>query len=234
MPRTPKAYQELRDERRGALLRAATLVFAERGFARTKISEIATLAGVSHGLVYNYFASKEAIFDEILTDLMQARREPLDRILVQDSGQTVFEQICALTKEQLALLTQPEHQTHQLVVQAMMQGGVPEYIVRKLESHIASTQQLFCDWVVRGQKEGSIDKSQPAQVLTSAFFALLRGLWIKPISKHTVLFATTNCEVIMRLLAVTPDRSSKLKAPKLQKNKAAATRARAKLLKVES
>ncbi len=233
MPRTPQANQDLRDERRGELLRAAALVFAKRGFARTKISEIATLAGVSHGLVYNYFASKEAIFDEILEDLMHARRAPFERILVED-GQSAFEQIRALTEEQLVLLAQPELHTHQLVVQAMMQGGVPDYIVRKLERHIASTHRLFCGWVVRGQAEGSIDASQPPDMLTSAFFALLRGLWIKPISKAAVPFAVTNSDVIMRLLAVTHDRNPKLQAPKNQKKKAAATRARAKTRKVKS
>jgi AcrR family transcriptional regulator len=41
---------------------AALQVFAERGFAATKLDEVAKRAGVSKGTVYLYFDSKEALF----------------------------------------------------------------------------------------------------------------------------------------------------------------------------
>lgn len=201
MPRTPEANQDLRDERRTELLHAAAKVFAQKGFVRTKISDIAKLAGVSHGLVYNYFSSKEAIFDEILEQVMCARRAPFERGLVANSEKTVFSQIQELADLQLAHIAEPQAHTQQLVVQAMMQGGVPEYIVRKLERHIVGIQKKFCGWIELGQAEGSIDRNQSAEVLTAAFFALFRGLWIRPITKTAFPYTKTSSDVVMRLLA---------------------------------
>lgn len=48
-------------EKRPAILSAARAVFLEKGYAETRMSEIAARAGVAVGTVYLYFASKESI-----------------------------------------------------------------------------------------------------------------------------------------------------------------------------
>ncbi|MFD7057194.1 TetR family transcriptional regulator [Streptomyces mirabilis] len=48
--------------RRAAILEAARDAFAERGFAKTTIRDIARRAGVTHGLVIRHFGSKEQLF----------------------------------------------------------------------------------------------------------------------------------------------------------------------------
>lgn len=48
--------------RRAAILQAARSAFAERGYAKTTIREIARRAGVTHGLVIRHFGSKEQLF----------------------------------------------------------------------------------------------------------------------------------------------------------------------------
>ncbi|GHE43553.1 MULTISPECIES: TetR/AcrR family transcriptional regulator [Streptomyces] len=47
---------------RADILRAARETFAERGYARTTLREIARRAGVTHGLITRHFASKERLF----------------------------------------------------------------------------------------------------------------------------------------------------------------------------
>jgi len=61
-PLCPKARQRRKDARPGELMSAALKVFAERGFAATRLEEVAQRAGVSKGTVYLYFESKEALF----------------------------------------------------------------------------------------------------------------------------------------------------------------------------
>src|SRR5687768_6727735 len=78
MPRSPKDNQEIRDARREELLRAAARVFAKKGFAHAKISDIAAEAGLSHGLVYHYFDSKEAVFAAIIDSMMSHVDAELD------------------------------------------------------------------------------------------------------------------------------------------------------------
>lgn len=47
---------------RQSLLDAATELFAERGYSRTTVRDIATRAGVNQALLFRYFGSKEALF----------------------------------------------------------------------------------------------------------------------------------------------------------------------------
>lgn len=61
-PLCPKSRQRRKDARPGELMTAALQVFAERGFAATRLEEVAQRAGVSKGTVYLYFESKEALF----------------------------------------------------------------------------------------------------------------------------------------------------------------------------
>ena len=55
--------------RRAQILDAATRVFAEKGFHRATIREIATVAGVADGTIYNYFANKSALLLGLLDRL---------------------------------------------------------------------------------------------------------------------------------------------------------------------
>jgi AcrR family transcriptional regulator len=54
------------DQRRQDILNAAVQVFGEKGFHKTKIQDIAMLAGVAHGTVYRYFSSKSELAIEII------------------------------------------------------------------------------------------------------------------------------------------------------------------------
>jgi AcrR family transcriptional regulator len=66
----PKARQRRKDARPGELMTAALQVFAERGFAATKLDEVAKRAGVSKGTIYLYFDSKEALFKAAVESAM--------------------------------------------------------------------------------------------------------------------------------------------------------------------
>lgn len=52
--------------RPGEIVEAARHAFIERGFSETRIDDIAARAGVSKGLVYVYFPSKEALFEAVV------------------------------------------------------------------------------------------------------------------------------------------------------------------------
>ena len=58
MPRTREQFEEIRKNTKHLILENALELFAERGFKGTSISDIAKAAGVSKGLAYNYFKSK--------------------------------------------------------------------------------------------------------------------------------------------------------------------------------
>ncbi len=79
----PPVKRQARAERtRAALLRGAREVFEERGFLDAKISEICERAGVAYGSFYTHFADKDAVFAELIDQMLGSlldvmRAEPL-------------------------------------------------------------------------------------------------------------------------------------------------------------
>lgn len=68
-PRTKQQFADLRTDRRQAILDAALTVFANHGYHSASVSMIAKEAGVSKGLMYNYFESKEQVLLTLVNDL---------------------------------------------------------------------------------------------------------------------------------------------------------------------
>src|SRR6266487_4053523 len=63
--------------RRNQILDAATKVFAEKGFHRSTIKDIAKVAGIADGTIYNYFENKTAL----LMGLLDRLNETEDRAM---------------------------------------------------------------------------------------------------------------------------------------------------------
>src|SRR5689334_5862907 len=61
-------------DRSREVVQAALKLFVERGFAATKLEDVARAAGVSKGLPYLYFRSKEGLFKAVIAE---AILEPL-------------------------------------------------------------------------------------------------------------------------------------------------------------
>lgn len=71
MPRTKERNKEIREKTRTLILNASLKLFAEKGFHATSMSDIANAAGVSKGLAYNYFDSKQHIVEAIFQNLLE-------------------------------------------------------------------------------------------------------------------------------------------------------------------
>ena len=65
-PRTEQQFEEIREARRKEILDTAMELFAIEGFDKTSISKIAQKAGISKGLLYNYFSGKEDLIKTII------------------------------------------------------------------------------------------------------------------------------------------------------------------------
>lgn len=63
--------------RRAQILDAAAQVFAERGFHRTTIRDVAKAAGIADGTIYNYFENKTALLLGVLDRLNDAERQAI-------------------------------------------------------------------------------------------------------------------------------------------------------------
>ena len=65
-PRTKQQFTEIREIKKKLILDTALELFSSEGYHSTSISRIASVAGISKGLLYNYFESKEDLIKTII------------------------------------------------------------------------------------------------------------------------------------------------------------------------
>lgn len=80
----PAAARPVIADKREAIMRAATKIFARNGYFNSKVADIAREAGVADGTVYLYFKSKEeilrSIFERGVREAIEGGREQLARL----------------------------------------------------------------------------------------------------------------------------------------------------------
>jgi AcrR family transcriptional regulator len=65
---TDRSIAPLATDRRRLILDAAVRVFARGGYHGSRVGDIATEAGVAHGLLYHYFASKDEVLETVFRE----------------------------------------------------------------------------------------------------------------------------------------------------------------------
>src|ERR1700712_432569 len=70
---------DLSTDRRTQILEAAIVCFAKRGFHQTSMHDISAEAGISVGLIYRYFANKEAVISAMADEHKKEVNEWLER-----------------------------------------------------------------------------------------------------------------------------------------------------------
>jgi AcrR family transcriptional regulator len=72
-PGAPQRRSRRKEARPGELLEAALTLFVEKGFAATRVEEVAAMAGVSKGTLFLYFPSKEELFKAVVRETIAGR-----------------------------------------------------------------------------------------------------------------------------------------------------------------
>lgn len=88
----PKVSDEHLEAKREIILHAALACFARDGFHKTKMSDIAEMAGVSDGLAYRYFSSKDEIIQEAV-QLVTGSGEPVDLDTLDDDVDATIDMV---------------------------------------------------------------------------------------------------------------------------------------------
>ncbi len=172
MPRSPTTNREIRDARREDILRAATKLFARRGFTDTKVNDIAEDAGLSHGLVYHYFPSKEAIFEEILAARRKQAWARIDETEAETGAEGALRMLLELTLSDA--VERPEITL--MITQALISDAIPERVRASIRRGAREGFERAVRVIEQGQARGEVDRGVPAEELASAIFCLIRGV----------------------------------------------------------
>ncbi|GLQ56702.1 TetR/AcrR family transcriptional regulator [Devosia nitrariae] len=93
--------------KRQAILTAATVVFLRDGYLGTSMDEIAALSGVSKQTVYKHFASKEALFVEIVTSMTNQAGDMVHNEMPDIADSDVAEYLETYAYRQLTIVLTP-------------------------------------------------------------------------------------------------------------------------------
>lgn len=75
MPRSKEQFREMREKTKKVILENALKLFSIKGYHGTSISDIAKAAGISKGLAYNYFESKQKLVEALFEQMLQIGQE---------------------------------------------------------------------------------------------------------------------------------------------------------------
>ena len=88
-PRTAEQNEQIRTESKHKIMEAAFKLIAKNGYEATSIALIAKTAGVSKGLLYNYFTSKEELVKALVLGAMQEGDELIAELISDNPRQTL-------------------------------------------------------------------------------------------------------------------------------------------------
>lgn len=163
---TRKEQKEMRQQQ--IMLKALEL-FVTKGFSETKISDIADSLGISVGLLFHYYESKEALYKSLVEMGLEATKRPekigFDAPL--DYFTKTIEGLFGAAKEQPWVF-----QMFVLMSQAR-RPGIPDEIRQLALSvdQIGSSAEI----IKQGQQQGVI-RSGDARSLSSAFWCSVQGI----------------------------------------------------------
>lgn len=189
-PRTPQQYQEMREEKMALIMDVALQHFANEGYIRTTINHIARHAGISKGLMYNYFDSKEALLKAIVHRSVNEVYNYLD---IDKDGYLSEEEFEFFVRK-INVMLKGKKYFWQLLFQLLMQIDIREQFLKSYPEadsliHPGHEQgdnnyplqivQMFTDYFNR--KKGRMDKHYDPESDFNMFYITLTGYAIKTI-----------------------------------------------------
>lgn len=124
-PRSASRVEEIREEKKNLIMDVALEHFSNTGFHATTISHIAKQAGISKGLMYNYFRSKEDLLSAIITrslsEIYDSFNPDHDSRLTPDEFELFIRKVFKLLNE--------KRQFWKLLFRILLQQGVFESLM---------------------------------------------------------------------------------------------------------
>jgi AcrR family transcriptional regulator len=171
VPRSEAENQRLRERQRANILDAALRVFARSG-PSASMAEIAEAAGVSQGLAYRYFASKEEIYYALIARAMQGGL-PEAEIARMTSGGPWGRLEALLSRIVNARREHPEF--FQLLYHVLSDDTAPAELRDQMRERGMYLARELRKLIIEGQTTGEIAEGDPDQLVV-ALLAYLDGL----------------------------------------------------------
>ncbi|WP_334505639.1 TetR/AcrR family transcriptional regulator [Bradyrhizobium sp. AZCC 1693] len=199
LPRPTSNRAERAAERRGAIIEAAMDEFIARGFAATRLDDVARRAGVAKGTIYLHFKDKESMFEELIrtaivpmiTRLWGTPPQPgaSVRDMVEAFAKTFIEEVATTRRGDLVRL---------IVAEGPRFPEVADFYYREVVSRgLAGMRALIELGIARGEiKQKNLARFPQIMVAP----ALIAVIWQSLFSRHAPLDALEMFRVHLDLI----------------------------------
>lgn len=151
------------EEKRRLILDAASRVFARKGFHASRVGDIAEEAGVAHGLLYHYFASKDDVLDTIFREHWEQVLERLHA--VEGSEEPAREQLRGVASVLLrGWLREPD--VVSVVVREIARSAQLKARATELLRPVGVIRRI----IERGQADGEFRRDLDAETAAIVFY----------------------------------------------------------------
>ena len=135
-----------KQENRRAILNAGRRVFTEIGFEAATIRDIVRESGLAQGSFYNYFDTKQAVFEVIVEEVVQPIRERLktkrqaapDGEAFIGAAYQICVELTAFDPQTAALMRRNQSVFRQMFYQNRARSGLLSDLIEDIETKIAS------------------------------------------------------------------------------------------------
>ena len=165
--------EQQRNDRREQILMCSLDLIISHGFEATTIREVAKRLNISTGLFFNYFESKERIYEELIRLGLSGPHDVLQ--ILNDDSLTPIQAFERITEEIFTAL-RCESITAKIFIlmsRSMNSHGVPESIKLLLSQFDADTPIL--PHIIKGQQLGEIKPGNPS-ALAIAYWSAIQGV----------------------------------------------------------
>lgn len=173
MPRTKEQYAQMRSTTKEKITAAGLRLFSHKGLAATSINDIASLAGISTGLLYRHYKSKEELFCELMENAVRENQGVEEILALEISPANIIRRV---TGEVLEALVKSDEAAQYLVLmsQSALAGNMPEKALELRKNDFALFERTAA-LIAKGQKLGELKSGDPLQMATF-YYSAIQGL----------------------------------------------------------
>ena len=192
-------YRRRKEDRPKEITAAAFDAFAEKGFAATRVDDVAKRAGVSKGLLYLYFKTKEELFKAVVKSVVIRR---VDR-LIENVETTELSSEEFIRGPLLSFLKQIPGSPVAIVIRLLISEGprhpdlVNYYYDNVVSKGLAAISGFVARGVDRGEFRQSVISDLPHLVLAPVMLSIIWGIIFKDKQLDTDTLIETQIDMIL-------------------------------------
>lgn len=155
-PRTPEQFKKIREGKKDHIMKVALEVFAEMSFEGATVSMIAQKAGISKGLLYNYFSSKEDLLKQILYQAWDSFLKLFAEKNIDSFDETDFEEIINMSFN----ILKSDYKFWKLYISLVMQPASIKILEKSLPEFMTKYLDVYVNYYQKRKEDNPFAKAR--------------------------------------------------------------------------